>query len=81
MLITYYNGGGHTTEVDRQIAHGAEDEGLTMVPKRVEEHTLTDLEEADGIAMGSPTYSSNMAWQVKKLIDECIQVYRQERRL
>jgi len=29
----------------------------------------------DGIVLGSPTYFSNMAWQVKKVIDESIVHY------
>ncbi len=40
-----------------------------MEVKRVEECRLNDLAEADGIVIGSPTYFSNVAWQVKKLID------------
>ena len=31
--------------------------------------------------VGSPTYFSNVAWQVKKLIDESIALYRRDRKL
>ena len=40
--------------------------------KKVEDCTLDDLAKADGIAVGSPTHYSNIAWQIKKLLDETI---------
>jgi multimeric flavodoxin WrbA len=43
--------------------------------KKVEECALSDLAEVNGIAVGSPTYFSNVAWQIKKLIDESIAFY------
>ncbi len=47
----------------------------------VEECRLNDLAEADGIVIGSPTHFSNVAWQVKKLIDESITLYRKGHQL
>jgi len=63
------------------IAEGAEKPGVSVAVKSVEECRLDDLEEADGIVIGSPTYFSNVVWQVKKLIDESIAVYRKGRAL
>lgn len=40
--------------------------------KNVEDCTLDDLAGADGLAVGSPTHYSNMAWQIKRLLDETI---------
>ena len=54
------------------IARGAEKAGVNAILKKVEDCTLNDLAEADGIAVGSPTYCSNIAWQIKKLMDETI---------
>jgi hypothetical protein len=39
-----------------QIARGAETLGVNAILKKVEDCTLNDLAEADGIAVGSPTY-------------------------
>ena len=58
-----------------QIANGAKTAGATSILKKVEECTLEDLAEADGMAVGSPTHYSNMAWQIKKLLDETILVF------
>ena len=64
-----------------EIGKGAERLGVKVNVKKVEEYKLNDLAEADGIVIGSPTYFSNVAWQVKKLIDESITLYREGHQL
>lgn len=81
MLITYYSGTGNTRRMAEAIAKGAEGSGVPAEVKRIEECTLNDLAKADGIVVGSPTYFSNVAWQVKRLIDDSIALYRGERQL
>ena len=76
LLIIYYTGSGNTGRMAEEIARGAEGLGVEVEVKRVEECGLSDLLEADGIVVGSPTYFSNVAWQIKKLIDESIELYR-----
>jgi len=63
------------------MGEGAEQLGVEVEVKRIDECRLDDLVEADGIVIGSPTYFSNVAWQVKKLIDESIALYRKGRQL
>ena len=55
-----------------QIARGAEAMGSNAILKKVEDCTLEDLAKADGLAVGSPTYYSNISWPMKKLLDETI---------
>jgi len=76
LLIAYYSGKGNTRRMAEAIGQGAEGLGVTVEVKRVKECRLNDLAEADGIVIGSPTYFSNVAWQVKKLIDDSIALYR-----
>jgi len=76
LLVVYYTGTGNTKKMAEEISKGAEQLGVNVQIKSVEECELSDLAEADGIVMGSPTYFSNVAWQVKKLIDESITLYR-----
>ncbi len=76
LLITYYTSSGNTRRMAEAIATGAQRQGVTIELKRVEECQLSDLARVDGIVVGSPTYFSNMAWQVKKLVDESITLYR-----
>jgi multimeric flavodoxin WrbA len=63
---------GKTEKMALQIAKGAEDVGANAVLKKVEACTLDDLVKADGLAVGSPTYYSNIAWSIKKFLDETI---------
>jgi len=81
LLIAYYSGTGNTRRMADAIGKGAERLEVTVEVKRVEECGLNDLAGADGIVIGSPTYFSNVAWQVKRLIDESIALYRRERQL
>ena len=78
LLITYYTGTGKTRWMAQTIADGAREQGISVKVLPVEDCTVEDLEVADGIAIGSPTYFSNMAWQVKKLVDESINLYRRD---
>jgi len=55
-----------------EIARGARDAGVNVVSKTVFDCTIADMLAADGIAFGSPTYYSNIAWQSKKFLDETI---------
>jgi len=81
LLIAYYSESGHTQALAEAIAQGASQEGVEVAVRRVEECQVEELTEFDGLCLGSPTYFSNMAWPVKKLIDESIVLYRRERAL
>ena len=78
LLITYYTGTGKTRWMAQIIADGAREQGANVKILPVDECTIDDLQLADGIVIGSPTYFSNMAWQVKKLVDESITLYRRD---
>lgn len=81
LLVTYYTGTGHAERMAEEIGEGAEQLGVEVKVKRIEECGLADLVEADAVVIGSSTYFSNVAWQVKKLIDESIALYRKGRQL
>jgi multimeric flavodoxin WrbA len=72
LLIIYYSNTGKTEKLALQIARGAKISGVNAILKKVEDCTINDLAKADGIAVGSPTYYSNIAWQIKRLMDETI---------
>jgi NAD(P)H dehydrogenase (quinone) len=81
LLITYYTSTGKTRWMAEIIADGAREQGVKVTLQPVEDCTLADLRVVDGIVIGSPTYFSNMAWQVKKLVDESITLYREDHQL
>jgi NAD(P)H dehydrogenase (quinone) len=78
LLIIYYSKTGKTEKMASNIARGAEKEGVNAISKKVTDCTLNDLALADGIVVGSPTHYSNIAWQVKRLMDETILTFYTE---
>ncbi len=75
MLILYYSGGGNTQRMAGAIGEAMRSNAVNVTVKGVEECDISLLPDYDGIVVGSPTYFSNVAWQVKKAIDESIVHY------
>ena len=75
VLVTYYSRNGRSEALAKAIAAGLEEAGLEPKLVPAEQLGLGELRQAKGLAVGSPAYFSNMAWPVKKLIDESIQLY------
>ena len=74
VLIVYYSRTGKTKKMAEEIMKGAE-EGIAEVRlKSVEEANNKDLLWADGIIIGSPTYFGILASEVKKFLDDSIEV-------
>lgn len=78
LLVIYYSRKGSTEKMASEIAKGAENAGAKVILRKAEECTMKDLDEVDGLAVGSPTYYGNMAWQVKRLLDETILAFYTE---
>ncbi len=76
VLILYYSGNGNTERMAKAIAKGMRSGSTNVKVENVEKFDTTLLPNYDAIVLGSPTYFSNMAWQVKKMIDESIVHYR-----
>ena len=74
-LVVYYSKAGKTKRMAEYICEAVNALNVQAVLKRVEDFGATDLVKFDGIAVGSPTYFSNMAWPIKKLVDESICFY------
>ena len=72
LLVIYYSQKGATKKMAAEIASGAQDAGVYVISKTVSDCTKADLLAADGIAFGSPTHYSNIAWQPKKFLDETV---------
>jgi NAD(P)H dehydrogenase (quinone) len=79
VLILYYSGSGNTKKMAKAIAEAMKSGVINVTVGDVEKFDISSLPNYDGIVLGSPTYFSNMAWQVKKVIDESIVHYGGER--
>lgn len=75
VLILYYSGSGNTKKMADAIAEAIRAGGLSVTVEEAEKFDLSLLPNYDSILLGSPTYFSNVSWQVKKVIDESIVYY------
>jgi NAD(P)H dehydrogenase (quinone) len=75
VLILYYSGSGNTKKMAKAIAEGMESSGINVTVEDAGKFDISLLPSYDSIVLGSPTYFSNVAWQIKKVIDESIVHY------
>ena len=75
VLILYYSGSGNTKKMAKAIAEAMKSSAVDVTLDDVGRFDVSLLPNYDSIVLGSPTYFSNMAWQVKKVIDESIMHY------
>ena len=76
VLILYYSGSGNTQRMANAIAETVRSSSTNVTVEDAKKFDASLLTNYDGVVVGSPTYFSNMAWQVKKIIDESIVHYR-----
>lgn len=72
VLILYYSGSGNTKKMAKAIAEAMKSSAMSVTVEDVGKFDISLLPNYDSIVLGSPTYFSNVAWQVKKAIDESI---------
>jgi NAD(P)H dehydrogenase (quinone) len=71
ILVAYYSLTGNTEKMARGVVEGiGRVPGVKAVVKKVDEVTKQDLESADGIILGSPTYYANIPGKMKVVIDD-----------
>ena len=78
ILIVYDSRTGNTEKMASAVAEGAKQvKGVKVDVKKVEKATLEDLQAADGIIMGSPTYYGGMSGKLKEFIDKSVKIHGQ----
>jgi NAD(P)H dehydrogenase (quinone) len=73
IVIAYHSGNHHTESVALEVAKGAESTNCTVIVHNVEnpaERIWTDLNAADCIIFGSPTYMGDVSAAFKKFAEE-----------
>ena len=70
IVVVYHSGYGHTQRMAQSVAQGA---GATLLAidadGNLPEGGWDQLNAADAIVMGSPTYMGTVSWQFKKFAD------------
>jgi len=76
IIIVYDSKTGNTEKMAQAVAEGAKQiDNVEVLVKKVEQTSLEDLQMADGIIMGSPTYYGQMSAKLKALIDESVKIH------
>jgi NAD(P)H dehydrogenase (quinone) len=76
VLVLYDSRGGNTEKMALAVMEGiAEVEEVEAVLKKVDDVNLDDLEGADGIIVGSPTFYGLMSGKLKTLFDKSVQIH------
>ena len=71
ILVAYYSRTGNTKRMAEAVAEGVRSvAGAAAIVKQVDQVSKEDLEAADGIILGSPTYFANIAGRMKAAIDD-----------
>jgi NAD(P)H dehydrogenase (quinone) len=71
VLIAYYSLTGNTEQMAAGVAEGIKRvEGAKVKLKKVDEITKEDLQTADGIVLGCPTYFGNLPGRMKVVMDD-----------
>ncbi len=67
ILVVYHSGTGNTRQMAEAVAAGAREAGgVEAKLARFDEATKADLEQADGIALGSPVYMGDVAVEARQ---------------
>jgi len=75
ILIAYYSKSNNTKRMAEYISEGIKEVGVEPVMKNVQEVSVDELLDYEGIILGSPTYYGSPAYQIKKLIDESVKYH------
>lgn len=70
IVVVYYSGYGHTKRIAEAVAEGAGASLLAIDAEgQLPDAAWGELDAADGIIFGAPTYMGSAPWQFKKFAD------------
>jgi|SRR3989339_1135955 len=72
ILVAYYTRSGNTKKMAEYVAKGVKEENAEVSIKSIEDVLPDELIQYDAFIFGSPTYYGQMAYQLKKLLDESV---------
>lgn len=71
ILVVYYSRTGNTEQMARGVIEGAERvPGVATKLRKASEVSKEDLDMADGIVLGCPTYFANLPGEMKAIMDD-----------
>ena len=74
-LVIYYSRSDNTKQMAKTIAEAMNEANLPTKCKSVTDTSLADLQAADAIVVGSPTYYGRMAGPIAQFFDESVTMH------
>jgi len=69
-VVVYHSGYGHTQRIAQSVAEGAQAKLIAISPEgEISKAEWEDLNQAQAIIFGSPTYMGTVSWQFKRWAD------------
>ena len=68
LLVAFHSQTGNTETMANALAEGARSNGAEAVVKKIGEVTQSDLERADGVALGSPVHMGDVAVPIREAL-------------
>jgi len=75
ILIVYHSRSGNTKKMAEFVAEGVRKTGSEAILKTVDKASVSELLEADGVILGSPTYYGHSAGTIRAYIDESVKYH------
>jgi NAD(P)H dehydrogenase (quinone) len=76
VLVLYDSQGGNTEKMAFAVVEGVKQvKNVDVVLKKVTDTSLNDLQRADGIIVGSPTFYGLMSGKLKVFFDESVKIH------
>lgn len=75
ILVVYDSRTGNTGNMAKHVAEGIEEAGVTAVLRAVEEASVDELPNVEGVILGSPVYYGLPTGKIKSWIDESVKYH------
>jgi len=75
VLIVYDSSSGNTEKMAHAVEEGVKKADVEVVFKHVDEATVDEVPQCQGLILGSPVYYGNPSSKIKKFIDESIKYH------
>jgi NAD(P)H dehydrogenase (quinone) len=75
VMIIYYSRTGNTEKMAGFVKQGAESEEVEVICKKVQDVSVDELLNVQGIIVGSPVYYGSMTAEIKKMFDDSVKFH------
>ena len=75
ILIVYDSRSGNTEKMAYTVAEGVREEDINVVIRKVDDASIDELPDADGVILGSPVYYGLPTGKIKEFVDASVKYH------